>query len=431
MKRAVALWLVIIAMIGAIQPAAANDIAYRVKRGDTLIDLAERYMVRGDAWREVSRINRIADPNVIQPNRTIRIPLHLLKYQALDGRLASWRGTVTVDGAAPQQGMRIAEGTRVITSPSSFATVQLGDGSRVTIPSQSSVVFGRMRRITLTGALDIDVVVEKGRAETNVSKKSNSDDRYQLRSPIAVSAVRGTVFRIAYAGEGEPSLTEVVEGSVAVASSDRPAAATPVGAGFGAGVSTDGNIATEKLLPAPEPIAPGRAQKEPVASFAAKPIEGAIAYRIQIAEDAGFVGMLAEQRSEQPKLAVTDLPNGTLFARIAAIAPSGLTGSDETFSFQRRLAGLSGSVEGDAPGTYRFRWLGVGEGQRRYQFRLWREGAALPIVDETGLTSDSIAVTDLAPGTYVWRVGLVQIEGGEAIENWTAPEKLVVPVPER
>ncbi len=56
--------------------SAPSDIAtYVVRPGDTLYDLAERYMIRpGDAL-QVGRLNRIAEPRRLQPGTTLRIPV--------------------------------------------------------------------------------------------------------------------------------------------------------------------------------------------------------------------------------------------------------------------------------------------------------------------------------------------------------------------
>lgn len=429
MRRLTIIGLALIAAATSQVPAFASDsVTYRVKRGDTLVGLAERYMVPGVSWQTVAKINRVSDPLRLQPNRTLVIPVKLLKYQAVDARLASWRGNVIIGRQPASRDMKISEGARVVTSIGSFATVQLGDGSRITVPSQSSVLFGRIRRILLNGAYDIDVVVEKGRAETSVTKKTNDQDSYRLRTPVAVSAVRGTQFRVVYGGPQGSSLTEVVEGAVGVSSNANPNSVESIPLGFGADVRSDGQISEQQLLPAPKVLASGRVQKEAIAMFSSMPVDGAAKYRIQIASDAGFVEMLAEQTAVQPKIAVENLPNGTLFARMAAVSSNGMTGMDEAFSFSRRLASLSGSAASEDLGAYRFRWLSAGDGSRTYQFQLWAEGATIPTVDEAGLVDPSVVITNIAPGNYFWRVGIVQVDDGKVVENWTALERLIVPV---
>ena len=54
----------------------------------------------------------------------------------------------------------------------------------------------RLRKYLLTGGSDIDLYVEQGRAETAAAPIKDSNSRFRMRTPTAVSAVRGTVFRI-------------------------------------------------------------------------------------------------------------------------------------------------------------------------------------------------------------------------------------------
>jgi hypothetical protein len=75
---------------------------------------------------------------------------------------------------------------------------------------------------------------------------------------------------------------------------------------------------------------------------------------------------------------------------------------------------------------YTFRWIGTGEGLRRYRFQLRAEGSPLPLVDEAQLGSSSIILSDLAPGRYAWRVGTTLFADGDADTAWTEFESFVV-----
>ncbi|MEV4479882.1 LysM peptidoglycan-binding domain-containing protein [Micromonospora coxensis] len=60
-------------------PAAAPPV-YKVARGDYLGEVAERYLDDFDRYREVARLNRLADPDRIRPGQLIKLPT-----QATDG----------------------------------------------------------------------------------------------------------------------------------------------------------------------------------------------------------------------------------------------------------------------------------------------------------------------------------------------------------
>ena len=64
-------------------PAAADsDWHYSIQAGDTLIGLTERYLLPGRHWRELQRLNRVADPLRLPPGGVLRMPLAWLNREA-------------------------------------------------------------------------------------------------------------------------------------------------------------------------------------------------------------------------------------------------------------------------------------------------------------------------------------------------------------
>jgi hypothetical protein len=421
-------------------PVSASDaqsetITYRMKQGDSLYRLSEKYLAGRTAYVEIGRLNRIANPLAIAPGTTIRIPVRLLKATPLEAQLASYQGAVRIErsGAvvAPKIGMAINEGQIVETGALGFLTLALSNGSRVTLPSSSRVRILHMRQFLLTGSLDFDFALDKGRAETAVTPMKDKNSRFRLRTPIAVSAVRGTQFRIGYDPAQGPSLTEVVEGGVAVGTSTAPADPALVPAGFGATATADGKVGTERLLAAPTVLRAGKLQKEPDVSFDLAPVGSAAGYHVQLAKDAGFADTIAETRSVGPNVTFSQIGDGNYFVRAMAIAPSGLEGLSETYGVRRQLTALGASADATAPGEYQFKWFGSGSGKRSYRFEL-RDTAegGVPLIDEAGLDASEIRLSGLAPGVYYWRVGVRQFGQSGVSENWTPPEKFTVSAPE-
>ena len=147
---------------------------------------------------------------------------------------------------------------------------------------------------------------------------------------------------------------------------------------------------------------------------------------MSIAADAGFVEQMADIVTADGKAEFADIPNGNYFVRVRARSNVGIEGKPATFAFKRRLNSVSASAGQDADG-YVFRWLGEGEGKRRYHFQLFRSSTDIvPIIDEAGLGTDRVIISDLPAGDYYWRVGAVQYLDGEAAANWTELEKLTV-----
>lgn len=413
-----------------------DSIRYIFRKGDTLYALAGNYMAHRDDWRTVQRINRVIDPHAIPPGRSLVIPTRLLKAEPLKARIIAFKGTCQLsppEGGTPiplANGMQVIPGSRLETAASSFATLELSNRSRITLPSNTRIHITEMRKFLLTGSVDFNFLVEQGRIETAVTPLKGAHDRYRIRTPIATAAVRGTEFRVGYQGEKAPSLTEVLDGTVGVGAGTNAVAAIPVEKGFGAGISADGAIRTEALLPPPERIDPGKVQADPVVSLAFSPIEGAHAYHVQLARDAGFVELEREVTSASPEARFEDIPNGRWFVRATAIAASGLEGMPQTSAMRRVLAGIAASAEGNADGGWRFRWSGSGEGRRIFHFTLRPDvTGAVALVDAPALNTDTLTLSDLPPGAYVWRVGVRQYADGEEIINWLPEQKLSVAPP--
>ncbi len=418
-------------------PATEEDVvSYAFKPGESLYVIGSRYFSDAGAYEYVRKYNRIKNPRAIQPGTVIAVPRRYLKTRLLDAQILSFRGDGSLELAGksvkPAIGNKVSEGMILQTAEDGFMTLGLSNGSRITIPSKSRIRVTQMREVLLSGSVNFEFSLDQGRAEATVAPLKNKQDRFRLRTPIAVSAVRGTKFRIAFDSLERPSLTEVTEGGVAVAAGKTPAEASLIPAGFGASASASGAIAQEALLAAPAVLSPGKLLKDPAVSIALAPVERSAGYHVQLAQDAGFIDMVAAKRADTPTVQFENIPDGTYFVRAMAIAPSGLEGLSETYSVRRVLTVVGGKAAALEPGVYQFKWLGQGEGQRSFRFQLLR-GAQdqLAMIDEVGLTDTSIVLKGLAPGTYFWRVAVRQFSASGMSENWTPPEKVIVSAVEK
>ncbi|QTD57241.1 FecR family protein [Parasphingorhabdus cellanae] len=427
----------VLPMAAQAQTAADNmQVEYTFKRGDTLIALSEKYMRKRSDYVAVQRLNRIANPRFIPIGKTVSIPFRLLKYRQSEASLSAFRGNVVIaaDGQAitPVQGLEIGEGSRLATSAGSFLTLQLEDGSRISMPSNSKMRITRLRHILLTDSIDYELAVDSGRVRSKITPFDKKADRYRVRTPVAVSAVRGTDYRTRVDEETGTAFSETVEGSVEVAAGESfdGASSVSVPAGTGAAATVTGELAMADLLTPPELVDPAKVQSEDSLDFVIAPRPAAKAHRILISSDAGFVDIVAEQRSESNMVSLDGLADGRYFGKATAFDEDGFEGMPETYSFKRQLSTLSGSADSGDFG-YRFKWIGAGSGKRTYRFQLMLGSTkSVPIVDEAGLTRDVITLSDLPDGEYYWRVGVTQYssdpEDKDVFQKWTDYEKLTV-----
>lgn len=441
-----ALLLAATLILAAARPAGAQapvaqtataEVRYVVRAGDTLIMLADRYMVASDSWIEVQRLNSVANPRRMPIGLVLRIPRRLLRGTPVAASIFAFRGGVTVTGTGTAAaggsargasvGMALTEGDRIGTAANAFVTVRLADGSRFSLPSNSRVGIRRLRRILLTGELERAFAVEQGRGEWQVAPTRNKDP-FTVTTPIATAAVRGTAFRVEAAGVDDVSFG-VVEGSVAV-TAPQGGAAPLLAAGTGVAASTAGVGDPVPLLPAPLPVDPMRIQQDEAVSLAVAPLPGAARYRFALSLDAEGERMIATTDSDRPVAAFADIADGHYFARASAIDGQGIEGLATTWPLGRKVnavtaeAAQSGGIYGR--GVYNFRWRTIGEGRPSFRFVLSRDPQGRDrVVDRSGIRIEGTTVTDLPDGVYWWRVWAIRVGDGAVGEAATPPQKLV------
>ncbi len=417
------------ALVLVASPAVASSdeyVTYTVKRTDTLYGIADRYLINRQSALQVQRLNRIRNARRLRINRELRIPRNLLSSQPVLLTVAALSGNVLIDGQAPAIGTVLREGEAVTTGSNGFVSFTTSYGGRVSLPTNTSAVLQSARRYTLGNALDVDFRLRRGRVNTQ-SPRLNPQDRLQMSTPLAVTAVRGTTFRIGFDPDGgDVSLTEVTEGAVNVAAGDQQRDAP---AGFGIASTSAGVMPPEELLPAPAILDPAAVQTGETLDFAVEPTMGATGYRVQLARDAGFLDVLGEQVVDTTAVSLPGLDNGRYFVRARAIAESGLEGQSESYSFLRKrlsVAGTASAAEGFD--GYTFGWLPEGGENVSFAFQLWEEGnAEALLVDELGLSVTELALINLEPGRYGWRVAALDTDPQEGlIKVWGAPQTLVV-----
>lgn len=432
-------WLALVAIlamptIGHAQTAAQTEppVVYEVKPGDNLYTLATRYFVQVSDAGRVQRLNQIREPRRLPVGRRLNIPAEWLRSEPVTAQLVAYSGAVTVrgPGAGPvSRDMAIREGFELATGANAFLTFELPDGSRTTLPSQSRIRVDRLRRVLLTGAVQRDLQLLQGRSSSVVTPIPEPASRFRILTPLSVSAVRGTEFRVSHDAAGERSTLEVIEGKVAGSAAASPAE-TLVPAGFGAATTPQGQTSPQALLPRPVLQNASKLQDDPQVNFSLQGLTGAASYRAQVATDAGFIDVIAETTASQPGLTFDTLANGTYFARLTAIDGVGLEGIPAAYAFERRLNALGLDPPDAVAGMgrqYRFKWRSSGGGTENFRFTLARDAdGGRAVIDEAGLSGPQIVVTDLPAGVYFWRVLVSRREGGKLYEKWSQPQRFEI-----
>lgn len=349
----------------AAQPATEPMLRYTVRPNDTLSALARDFLVGGD-YREIQRLNKVADPYRMPIGSILLIPDRLLRTEPVTGKVVSFRGSATIDGRQAALGSEVRQGMRVETGANASIAIAMPDGSTIALPSQSRIHVDKLRRILLTDGLDRNFRLETGRSRSSVIPMKDPASNFRVTTPLSVAAVRGTEFRVAVDDSGERALTEVVAGTVGVAAGPAPAEVA-VPKGYGAISTPAGTEPPVALLPPPKLI-----QLEKTAtgvSIVVERMEGAKAYRVELATDVAFLHIIEEAQTEESSISFALPPNATFFVRLTAVAISGLEGLPGIYAPGVRRASPPAASEPSADAT----------GAAPPPFRLWAEPRPLPI----------------------------------------------------
>lgn len=315
-------------------PGDAGEYEYQVRRGDTLVRIGRLYLRRPGDYREVQAINLVPNPYRLTPGATLRIPLRLARVQPIAARVTAFRGAVTLDGRRPVRvGTLLRERARVRTGGSSSVSFVLPDRSTVTLPSSSVIRIVRLRRVPLSGAVERSFALEAGSSEAQVRPGRSGRDRFEIRTPVSVAAVRGTTFRVALLDGGAAATTSVVEGRVGVVATDGE---TGVPAGFGVRSDASGSSGPVALLAAPAFVPLARFRTDGTQLFALRPVRGAVRYRLRVSTDSRFGDLRADVRQSAPDFALPPVRMGSYFVRATAIDANDIEGLPTTYRYTYR-----------------------------------------------------------------------------------------------
>jgi hypothetical protein len=414
-------------------------VLYTTHAGDTLYDIAARYMSDSTDWALLSNLNHVPAPRRMPAGIVLRLPAARLRQDRDTARVIATSGPVEhAFGSSPylplEVGQSLAEGDRLRTGDNGFATLELTDGTYVTIAQHGELSIEKLRHVTLTGVADRIFDLRNGEVESQVTHATRRDDRFQIRSPSVVAGVRGTRFRVDYDGGAQTTAVAVLDGAVGVdAATQRgqrtaPAPGVPlqaseqlVKASFGNVTRSGGAIGRPvQLLPAPALARPERVQDGKTVAFDINPVEHAAGYRLQISHDADQLDLVRDLRVSAPHADFGDLPDGTYFVRVASTDSNGLDGLPNVYAFERRQLGLNASAAQRAGSRdYEFRWF-VSHSNVPTRFRFVLASTAdlsQPIVDRTDLPGGELVISDLPPGVYYWTIIAEQFDNGRFYEK--------------
>ncbi len=396
------------------QAAAEPEFIYRFQPRDTLIHVSRRLLLQPQRWPELQRRNGIANPRNIPPDTPLRVPYSWLRLAADTAVVQSVAGVVSGAGARITAGERLPQGVTIVTGDDGSITIAFADGSVVTLQRAGSLTLEHLQRVEgVDDAHSIRLNLDAGRIETKV-KPRRDVGRFEIVTPVATSAVRGTQFRTGFNDASDAATTETLEGNVNVGGGG---GAVSVLAGFGTRVTQGASpLPPVPLLPAPDLAAVPATNSTPDVRVALRAVPGAASYRVQLAGDAEFQTLTFDAVAADPITTIPALGDGNYWLRARAIDGLGIEGRDAVQTLTQRVLPAAPLAAAPAPdariaGTDpTFVWSEIA-GAARYRVQLASDAEFATLVHLAEVTAAQLTLEELPEGRYYWRVAAINDRG--------------------
>ncbi len=324
--------LLVLTCLSASSAPNQAEWVYTVRPGDTVQSIADRYLAQAGEWPSLLRYNNISQTSELSPGTLIKIPVRLLKTYPKPAKLLVSQGSVWVRKAHSTPYVPALRGSRLtvgdeLKTDAGFALIKFADGSTLKVADNSIIIFNTLTHYGETGMVDTRFRLMRGGIKTDVTPRKGPAARYEVSTPSAVAAVRGTAFRMRV--RPGQTITEVTEGRVSVRNATTQIS---LNVGQGAAIGDTGAISTIALLPAPEMEIPETVTGMPF-QLEWEPLAGADHYLVELYQTTLESQPLLAQPIDTPNLLLPDLANGSYILLVRGIDQNGIEGLDIQLDF--------------------------------------------------------------------------------------------------
>ncbi len=418
---------------GQSDASSANPVPewiYTLHPGESFSEVANDLLAQNYSASRLLQYNKISNGAILGAGDAVRIPLAWLKRQPQPAKATTVSGTVQLISGTTGRKIPLSEDTLIrvgdeILSASGTATIELADGSEVRISPNSRLLFNRLTQYGKAGMVDTRLRLNHGEIHTRVKPVMEGGARFEIETPSAVAAVRGTAFALQTSGKG--TSLQVTEGEVDFGA---PGKTRRIPAGFGASLSTNSNrgLSIRRLPPAPEinPLPPTLTQLPSTMTWQDS---RAPMHRVDIFEaDSGR--WVESRKMTGNSFDIGRLDNGSYEIHLAALDSRGIAGMPGVIpvdvALQARIASLASPSDGDTVNDDmpEFRWQLNGDNEvARVEIAEDKDFRNLVATSEWAPETSALPSRPLGPGKYYWRV--VTEAGGNSVAT-TEARQLVV-----
>ena len=309
---------------------------YTFRPGDSIWKIAKKYTTTVNNWSEIQKINKIrhGPDRRIRPGTRIVIPVSMLKLQPTPARVIAINGDASLvrangDELTASIGEKLYSGDKVVTADKQSLRMQFADKSELQVLPNSEVVLDKLSHHKQSGMVDTRVRLNSGSVNTWV-EKLQPDSHYYIITPAAITAVRGTAFRLSSDVE-QISRTEVTEGFVAVSAgkTDRN-----VQHGYGIVAEKDKPLPEPVKLLSPPEVSVEHSEEQTVVQLSWIKLDAAKFYRYQLATDEKFNQVTVDTTTVDNIINLDQLPPGHYYLRVRGVDQFKLEGLDSIINFE-------------------------------------------------------------------------------------------------
>lgn len=318
--------------------AHAEDWRYTIKPGDSLWTVCAEH-VTGNEQQCTDKLQshnpQITDSLRLPPGMLINIPVAMLKQPPKLVVVEFTQGKAYVERAgAPQRevlkaGATLNMGSTVTTESDSSVLLRFADDTTFLLKANSEIKMDKLSAFEDTGMVDARINLDRGEGKVKVQRQS-AEPRFQIQTPSAVAAVRGTEFRISSdPAKNHTMRSSVLTGLIAVAAQ---AVELEVKAGFGT-IAEAGKppLPPRQLLPAPAATAPGLLSLPYTLNWSQ--LDDAVSYVLEIFEGNTTDKLLQSLELAANNYTFTGLDDGSYTVSVRGIDDIGLQGLNAIVNF--------------------------------------------------------------------------------------------------
>jgi len=316
----------------------SEDWHYTLRPGDTLQSVSKNLLNRQHSWTDLVHHNQIDQTDSLEPGSIISIPMHWLKHQPQPASVISISGSAQIKRSGKtqfkvlKQNMQIRVGDEVTTRKGNVL-IEFADKSTIRLEEQSSLLFNRLSHYGKTGMVDTRLRLKQGKLSTEVTPLVKGS-RYEISTPSAVAAVRGTQFRLE-SNDNETKL-EVVRGEVSFSGQH---GSINVETGQGAIIRKASALIERSLLPlAPKPDFAEPTIKELPLTLNWVAQKDAQEYRFQLTDDKNQKKLVEIKHASKPVLKLDQIQNGDYKLTMRALNKQGFGGLDSISNLKVDIA---------------------------------------------------------------------------------------------